>query len=821
MKRRLTNHGRFLSIVLLGALPSLLACQPSGATPQPELRAAPSAEPAVPHVAAALTASTVPVIPIPAIHPLLADPRLFRVHTFVTDHDWPAAARAFAEAESTLGTDTRTSDEKCAWAYESARLLLLDGDLRQAAVAFDAAAGSAVDRGARCALAGHAAYHAADAYLRTGDFVTAEARANTALATASVHDDAELILASALLGQSRAREAVPHLRAVLARNPKSWIDVALPLASALLDGAEGDPQKGAAEARDLATRIIVEAPRIADSSGADAIRKRAVARLLVHDARAPRELTFAERAQQARVWLDAGEVTKAAALTTALLKEASLAKDASLHCSVSIARAQALGRTKAGAGTAWDDAIARCEHDPALVTALFAGAKSVQGKHPDVARARYARVEALFHEHRLADDARFQGALLALGQGDEATFSKMMTTLPDDYPLGDQRTEALFRVALFRMGRADWAGASPLLDRIVDLSPDDQHWATAGRAEYFRARVAREQGHVDDARARYARVLERHPFAYYMTQAYARLSEDDPSLATRTLAAAFAREDSAPFLSSTHAELDTQPFALARALLEVGDTELARRELALAGATGDDVSPEVLWTVALLYDQAGAPEIGHAFARQKLRDYLTHYPVGAWRTKWGIAYPRAFQGLVEADSAANGIPTALAWAIMREESDFIADAKSSSNAYGLMQIIIPTARGVARGTGLGSDEASLKQPRVSIALGTRLLGQLRSTFSDNPTLAIAAYNGGGGAVGRWIGARGDEAFDLWVEEIPWDETRGYEKRVLSSEVAYAYLYDPAALDEVLRISTKARGGARVRSEKMSGESSAP
>jgi soluble lytic murein transglycosylase len=76
-------------------------------------------------------------------------------------------------------------------------------------------------------------------------------------------------------------------------------------------------------------------------------------------------------------------------------------------------------------------------------------------------------------------------------------------------------------------------------------------------------------------------------------------------------------------------------------------------------------------------------------------------------------------------------------------------------------------------------------------------------------LAIAAYNGGAGAVGRWLAARGDEDFDLWVEQIPWDETRGYIKRVLSSEAAYALLYDRASLDEVLGIAERASGSPRA------------
>jgi soluble lytic murein transglycosylase len=743
-------------------------------------------------------------IAVPTLHPVLADPRLTRVRALAGDHDWPSAVLAMTEAQANLSPDTRTPAERCAWAYEYARLLDAAGQARDAAVAFDTARGSAGDGGALCPLAAYATFHAADAYVRAADFASSEARARDVDPASVMHDDAELVLARALAGEGRAAEAIPLWRAALARNPKGWIDIALPLASALLDATD-DVHAHTEEALRLATRVVVEAPKIAESSGASSTRKRALARLRAEASKTPLDLTVAEQGQQARAWLDAGEPLKAAAVATALLANPLVTKDPAIGCSASIVRAQALGRTKAGSGTAWDDAIARCAHEGALVTALYAGAKAASGKHPDIARERYARVEQLFHGHRLADDARFQGALLALGQGDEAAFLTMMLSLPDDYPNGDERTEALFRVALLYMTRGDWEHAGPVLDRIVELAPNDQHWATAGRAEYFRARVAAKEGHPDDARARYARVLERHPFAYYMAQAYARLSEDDPGLATRTLSTAFARGDESAFLSSRHAELETPAFSRACALLEVGDIDLARREFAVAGLTRDGTDREVTWTLALLYDRAGAPELGHALARQKLRDYVTHYPKGSWRTKWEIAYPRAFNDLVTTDSATNGIPVALTWAIMREESDFVADAKSGSNAFGLMQIIVPTARGVARGTGLPFDEASLKQPSISVALGTRLLGQLRYAFADNPPLAIAAYNGGGGAVARWITARGDEDFDLWVEEIPWEETRGYEKRVLSSEAAYAYLYDPAALDEVLRMAPHARG----------------
>ena len=76
------------------------------------------------------------------------------------------------------------------------------------------------------------------------------------------------------------------------------------------------------------------------------------------------------------------------------------------------------------------------------------------------------------------------------------------------------------------------------------------------------------------------------------------------------------------------------------------------------------------------------------------------------------------------------------------------------------------------------------------------------TTHKHPALAIAAYNAGSGAVSRWVAARGGDDLETFVEEIPYEETRNYVKRVLGSTVAYAYLYDRGHLDEVLRLPSK-------------------
>jgi soluble lytic murein transglycosylase len=173
--------------------------------------------------------------------------------------------------------------------------------------------------------------------------------------------------------------------------------------------------------------------------------------------------------------------------------------------------------------------------------------------------------------------------------------------------------------------------------------------------------------------------------------------------------------------------------------------------------------------------------------------------VGRWRFAWEVAFPRVWDAIVARESEAAHIPMPLTWAIMREESAFNPDAHSIADAIGLMQLIGPTALATARGTQLPSDDDALRRPEISIALGTRLLSSLRASFPMTPAFAIAAYNGGARAVRRWIAERGTDDFDLFVERIPFEETRLYMKRVLASEAAYAYLYAPQTLDELLAL----------------------
>jgi soluble lytic murein transglycosylase len=450
------------------------------------------------------------------------------------------------------------------------------------------------------------------------------------------------------------------------------------------------------------------------------------------------------------------------------------------------------------AADAWSEAIVRCSDDDSLATVLYQSAKaSALAKRVPEALSRFEQVETRFPAHRLADDARLRAALIVMDQGDEARGLSMLSTLPDTYPDGDMRGEALFRVSLAQLEKHDLGGARATLDRLIAAVPDTPGSGVAGRAEYFRARAAELAADSNSAKSGYVALVERLPLSYYMLLAYSRLRSIDDLLARSTLEKAVKREPPGPFLTREHSELSSPALTRAMRLLEVGEMDAARREVSTAGLTADGVDPEVLWTIAWLYDRAGAPEWGHAFSRTRLVDFRSHWPAGRWRLAWEIAFPTPWESVVRRESDSAGIPAPLTWGVMREESAFDPAARSGANALGLMQLMGPTAKRVAADAGVPYDEQALQRPEISIALGARMLAALRASFPGNPALAIAAYNGGGVAVRRWLSERSADALDVFVERIGFDETRAYVRRVLASEAAYAYLYAPSALDELV------------------------
>jgi peptidoglycan lytic transglycosylase len=157
----------------------------------------------------------------------------------------------------------------------------------------------------------------------------------------------------------------------------------------------------------------------------------------------------------------------------------------------------------------------------------------------------------------------------------------------------------------------------------------------------------------------------------------------------------------------------------------------------------------------------------------------------AWA--WNCAYPRPYRDVVEAAERRHQVPASLVHAVMRQESGFRADAVSPVGARGLMQLMPNTARRAAEQGALDSENPDLNDPRQNIELGAFYLGKLLSMLGGQIPLAVAAYNAGPAAVGRWLRSADDLPLDLWIARIPYDETRFYVGRVLTNWLAYRSL----------------------------------
>ncbi|MEX1221238.1 MAG: transglycosylase SLT domain-containing protein [Idiomarina sp.] len=148
-----------------------------------------------------------------------------------------------------------------------------------------------------------------------------------------------------------------------------------------------------------------------------------------------------------------------------------------------------------------------------------------------------------------------------------------------------------------------------------------------------------------------------------------------------------------------------------------------------------------------------------------------------------LRFPLAYYDVLSSFSKNAGIDESWALAITRRESAFRADAFSSAGARGLMQILPSTAKYLHK---QDVSRTELHSPNFNVRLGTRYLGELQTRMQDNWVLATASYNAGIYRVREWLPETAMPV-DIWIETIPYKETREYVKNVLAYQQIYSML----------------------------------
>ncbi len=150
-----------------------------------------------------------------------------------------------------------------------------------------------------------------------------------------------------------------------------------------------------------------------------------------------------------------------------------------------------------------------------------------------------------------------------------------------------------------------------------------------------------------------------------------------------------------------------------------------------------------------------------------------------------LRYPLPYRDAFSRHAAAANIDPTWAYGIARSESLFMRDVRSSAGAVGVMQLLPTTGRLVAKRLSFpyaGLD--TLTDPEGNIRLGTTYLAEMAERFGGNRVLATAAYNAGPLRIDEWLPAAGGIDTRIWIETIPFDETRSYVRRVLAAETIF-------------------------------------
>ena len=343
---------------------------------------------------------------------------------------------------------------------------------------------------------------------------------------------------------------------------------------------------------------------------------------------------------------------------------------------------------------------------------------------------------------------------------------------------GDMLAEARRRLLVMAFAKDDFDDALKLTDsglagRLIDPK-------AIAKLHYFRGRALAGLGRAQDAAAAYVEAVRALPLGYASLQALSRLREASPEALETALAILEEAKDAA----GTGVLPDTPAAKRALLLARLGLGEDAQQELSIAKVDG--------WPAAAVLNDAGLFAEAQRLVANLGSRWRRTPPVGPARERWETAHPKPFADLVFSGEREHAVPDLLTWAIMQTESRFNPGVTSWAGARGLVQLMPATAEGLAKSAGVELDDLDrLYDPALNLDLGQRYLGDLTARFgggSGGAALAIPSYNGGAGNVDKWLGRRGKWTLDLFIEAIPFDETRKYTQSVLGRWMTYRWLY---------------------------------
>jgi soluble lytic murein transglycosylase len=332
----------------------------------------------------------------------------------------------------------------------------------------------------------------------------------------------------------------------------------------------------------------------------------------------------------------------------------------------------------------------------------------------------------------------------------------------------DATALALMRRGAIAFLQADYARAATIFDAYRTRYPSGEYHS---QATYWAAQTALRRGNEATGKELLRALRSKAPLSYYGLRAAEVLDTTfEPSVPAGP-------QPSADAHARINAGLNRWGI-----LREVGWNAAANYELSRVRASARS-DTNALYSFAEELNARGASHMAISAGRELLTRF------GWNRRLLKIMYPLPYLNIIEREARAHGLDPYFVAALIRQESSFNRNAKSGAGAIGLMQVMPATGRALARNAGVGSVTAeTLTDPTTNIKLGTRFLADQVREYGNRLDVVLVAYNAGPTRAQRWRSFPEISQGDLFVERIPFDETRQYVKIVTLNAAIYRSLY---------------------------------
>ena len=395
----------------------------------------------------------------------------------------------------------------------------------------------------------------------------------------------------------------------------------------------------------------------------------------------------------------------------------------------------------------------------------------------NAAIAAYKRFARKNRGHRLAFEAQYLASWLQIRKRSRAGEIGMQKLLKRRGLPGDLRRKALWQLGFRAFERRRYKRSIDYMEQSAHSSVSSMDKA---RAFYWLGRSYQQSKRHAEAVNAFSQSIQVESLHWYALLAADRLEE----LATQP--PPLFNKSSIP--SDRHQSVsklnEGAMFFSSLGLTRQAVQELERARRSKKGKKGTSVSRRQ--RVESLV-KIGAPNLALRQARTmafKVNERPDAHN-GWW---WAAAYPTPWRAIVDSAAKNESIDPWLVYATMRQESGYNSNAVSRADAIGLLQLLVKTAQRAAETKGIEVNREKLFDPEMNIILGVAEMAKQHDAYDGQFPLSIAAYNAGDKRVRRWLREAKSLELDRFVENIPFDETRNYVRRVVTHRARYQFLY---------------------------------